>query len=233
VDIRLGHCFPARAANYRPLVGTGLEVGGPSAVFQKRGLWPAYPFAERIDNCTFHHQTVWGTSDGTFKVGRGKHYIAEGGAIPVPSGSYDFLLTCDVLEHMANPLGALAEWRRVLKPGGRLIMIVPDPRQTFDHRRPVTSLEHLIADQDKDESDLTHLPEILELHDLQRDPLAGTFEEFKARSADNLHNRCLHHHVFSEDLARAVVTTAGFEVSSVGTYRPCHILVVAEKRADA
>ncbi len=47
---------------------------------------------------------------------------------------------------------------------------------------------------------MTHLNEILELHDLSMDPPAGTLEQFKARSLKNLENRALHHHVFDIDL---------------------------------
>jgi hypothetical protein len=56
--------------------------------------------------------------------------------------------------------------------------LLPDKRRTFDHRRPVTTLAHLIADLNADmaEDDLTHLPEILALHDLERDPDAGNME---------------------------------------------------------
>ena len=48
-------------------------------------------------------------------------------------------------------------------------LVVPHKDKTFDHNRPVTSLNHLEEDLDNDvdEDDLTHLPEILELHDLR------------------------------------------------------------------
>ena len=50
------------------------------------------------------------------------------------------------------------------------------------------------------EHDLTHLDEILQLHDLTRDHAAGGFENFKARSLDNFYNRGLHHHIFDAHL---------------------------------
>ena len=73
------------------------------------------------------------------------------------------MLASHVLEHLANPLGALAEWRRVVGAGGHILLIVPQREGTFDHRRPVTKLEHLRADAREltGEDDLTHLPEIL------------------------------------------------------------------------
>jgi hypothetical protein len=47
---------------------------------------------------------------------------------------------------MRNPIGALATWLRVLKPGGHLYLIVPDKRYTFDRKRVRTTLEHVILD---------------------------------------------------------------------------------------
>ena len=47
--------------------------------------------------------------------------------IPFPDGSYDFVFCIEVLEHVPNPFGTLSEFHRVLKPGGVLILSVPNP----------------------------------------------------------------------------------------------------------
>lgn len=68
------------------------------------------------------------------------------GLANVPDQSLDFIVACHVIEHTRNPIGALIQaWRR-LKPGGRLVLVVPDMERTFDRGRAVTSLEHLIQD---------------------------------------------------------------------------------------
>jgi SAM-dependent methyltransferase len=41
-------------------------------------------------------------------------------------GTYDFVYSSHTLEHMPNPGVALANWWRVLKPGGFLILYIPD-----------------------------------------------------------------------------------------------------------
>jgi GT2 family glycosyltransferase/ubiquinone/menaquinone biosynthesis C-methylase UbiE len=41
------------------------------------------------------------------------------------SGSFDCIISNDVLEHVANPIKALREMCRVMKPGGELLMTVP------------------------------------------------------------------------------------------------------------
>src|SRR5439155_213627 len=47
--------------------------------------------------------------------------------IPFPDGSYDFVFSIDVLEHVPNPFGTLTEVHRVLTPAGVLILSVPNP----------------------------------------------------------------------------------------------------------
>jgi hypothetical protein len=61
-----------------------------------------------------------------------------------------------------------------------MLLIVPHKDKTFDHNRPVSSLNHLVEDLENGvgENDLTHLPEIFELHDLKQDPGAGDFTSF-------------------------------------------------------
>ena len=44
------------------------------------------------------------------------------------------------------------------------------------------------------------LEDILKHHDLTMDPSAGDFETFTRRSLNNLHNRCLHHYVYNDEL---------------------------------
>jgi hypothetical protein len=84
-------------------------------------------------------------------------------------------------------------------------------------------------DRGVDEHDLTHLPEILELHDLSRDPLAGDFENFKARSFKNFENRCLHHHTFTAFSAAALLNHVGVQMVSVQTFLPQNIILMVLK----
>jgi len=47
--------------------------------------------------------------------------------IPFPDESYDFAFCIEVLEHVPNPFATLGEIHRVLKPGGVLVLSVPNP----------------------------------------------------------------------------------------------------------
>ena len=45
--------------------------------------------------------------------------------LPFASASFDLVVALDVLEHLIDDAGALAEMHRVLRPGGALIVFVP------------------------------------------------------------------------------------------------------------
>jgi SAM-dependent methyltransferase len=64
----------------------------------------------------------------------------------IAAGSQDFVAASHLLEHVADPIRAIREWRRVLRPGGWLYLRVPDRRGAFDRGRRPASVEHAIAD---------------------------------------------------------------------------------------
>jgi SAM-dependent methyltransferase len=46
-------------------------------------------------------------------------------SIPVPDASFDIILCTEVLEHVPEPILALKEMARIVKPGGRLLITAP------------------------------------------------------------------------------------------------------------
>ena len=200
----------------------GLEIGGPSPIFKPMGGIPVYVFAGQIDNVIFSTLTLWEgtvTKGYTFNYLPGKagyQYIAEATDLQeVPEGSYGFVLSSHNLEHVANPIKALYEWKRVLKSQGMLILVLPEKENTLDFNNNVG------------EDDDTHVAEVLELHDLESDP--GK-EAFKARAADNLTTRTIHHHVFSMSLIREMLEYCGFAVEYQQQLPPFNLITIAKKR---
>jgi SAM-dependent methyltransferase len=65
--------------------------------------------------------------------------------LPIPDSSLDVVIACHVIEHLANPIAALREFERALRPQGRLVLVVPDRNSTFDYPRQSTPLAHVLA----------------------------------------------------------------------------------------
>src|SRR5687768_664147 len=53
-------------------------------------------------------------------------------ALPFHDHSLDYVIASHVLEHVANPIAALAEWYRVVRPGGIIYLVVPNRLSAFD-----------------------------------------------------------------------------------------------------
>ena len=212
----------------------GLEIGGPSRIFSKGHLIPVYNLCAQVDNCSFASQTIWSTAfrDQEFDRRIGYRFVIEASDLSsLPDDKYDFVLASHALEHIANPLRALQEWQRVLKPGGVLLVIVPDKRKTFDHKRPFTTIEHLESDfqLNTEEDDLTHVGEVLALHDLSLDPLAGSQEQFRDRCLRNRCFRGMHHHVYSSEVLSLMLQRSNMRVLSVAVECPYHLVAFAQK----
>ena len=55
-----------------------------------------------------------------------EYVISDGRTIPYPDDSFDYVTCFDVLEHVDDEQGTLSEIARVLRPGGKLAISVPN-----------------------------------------------------------------------------------------------------------
>jgi SAM-dependent methyltransferase len=125
----------------RRLRGRGIEIGA---------LWRKFPVprSERVYYV-----------DRISEAGLQQHYsevtrpilapdvVADATRLPFASGTLDFIIASHVLEHLPFPLDAMQHWHDALRPGGVLLLKIPDKRYTFDHKRRRTPLQHLIDEQ--------------------------------------------------------------------------------------
>jgi SAM-dependent methyltransferase len=215
----------------------GLEIGGRSAIFARKGPLPLYPLFDRLDNCDFADATIWhgDAAEGTaFRYDDdrppGRRYVRDGTSLDgIDDGSYDVVLASHTLEHIANPLRALAEWKRIVGSDGHLILVLPHLENTFDHLRPVTTLEHIEADfaRSTGEDDTTHVQEFIELCDLSRVPDQLSRQDFEKRTRGQAANRTVHHHVFDTELVVRLLDRARCQLVWIETALPFHIVAVA------
>ncbi len=218
---------------------TGLEVGGPSGIFRDKGFIPLYKVVKELDGCNFSTNTLW---EGSLKNGaayqfypakHGVQYVSDATDLSLISNStYDFVISSNCLEHVANPFKAIEEWIRVIKKEGLLLLIVPKKEFCFDHNRPVTTFAHLLDDfeHNMQEDDLTHLDEIVALHDLTMDPPAGNIDQFRARSLKNFENRALHQHVF--DISTLKEIFSYFKLEIILTHAGRDYTILGKKIVD-
>jgi SAM-dependent methyltransferase len=213
----------------------GLEIGGPSKYIFGQ-LVPIYHYASQVDNCNFATKTIWEASvvEGrTFAFSSerepGMQYVCDASNLShIPDHSYDFVMSSHVIEHIANPIRALNEWRRTLKPGGTAIFVVPHRNYTFDRRRPLTTLQHMIEDFERSvgEDDQTHLEETLGLIDYAMIPYDR--EQLAALGRDVINTRALHHHTFNEHSFCELLTQVGFDILHVAFEPPHQIIAIAK-----
>ncbi|HEY5023361.1 MAG TPA: methyltransferase domain-containing protein [Acidimicrobiales bacterium] len=153
----------ARADIGRTLHGDILEIGPGNAPF------PTGPGAR----VTYADRSVEGGRDATWPELAGQPWgpasdldldLDVNGLAAVDDGAFDAVVACHMIEHLANPIEALREFERVLRPGGRLVLIVPDRTRTFDSVRQPTSLAHVLDDFDRHvtEVDADHITEFCE-----------------------------------------------------------------------
>jgi SAM-dependent methyltransferase len=68
--------------------------------------------------------------------------VAPAERLPFSDDSFDFVLASHVIEHVADPIAALEEWRRVSRR--YIFLVVPHRDRTFDRDRPLTPLAELV-----------------------------------------------------------------------------------------
>lgn len=128
----------ARRRRYsRDLVGRGLEIGALG------NPMPLPHATEIVYSDVLRPDQV----DAMYPGSRHPDILSDSERFDgVATGEFDFVVANHVLEHVTDPIGALTEWHRILKPDGLLLISLPDKRYTFDHRRQRTRLAHLEED---------------------------------------------------------------------------------------
>jgi ubiquinone/menaquinone biosynthesis C-methylase UbiE len=114
----------------------------------------------------------------------------------IEASSQDFVIANQVLEHLENPLLALENMLRVVKPGGVVFLSLPDKRYTFDVDRPVTPFAHILQDYrlGPEQTREAHYREWIELVD--KSPAAEVPERLNVMM--NVLRYPIHFHVWTQ-----------------------------------
>lgn len=90
-----------------------------------------------LDRISHHSSTPIGL-EFDFSRAQEAHKVAElivnaaGEMLPMPSTSFDFILSHEVLEHVENDRACVEEMVRILRPGGRIVVFVPNRGYPFE-----------------------------------------------------------------------------------------------------
>jgi ubiquinone/menaquinone biosynthesis C-methylase UbiE len=76
--------------------------------------------------------------------------VANGDELPFDDESYDFVISSHVIEHFYNPIKAIKEWLRVIRPGGYILFICPKECE------PLTDTQELLSRTTTDNDDHRH-----------------------------------------------------------------------------
>lgn len=154
---------PHRAAGYALLAGSGLEIGA----FNEPAPLPANCSIQYFDALSAETARQRFPEINPHRFVEVDHLgdLDQGDLGRFPAGSFDFVVCNHVIEHVANPARLVEDLFRIVRPGGHVVLTVPDKRFTFDHERPLTTLEHLWVDYEAEVTinDDAHYREFLEL----------------------------------------------------------------------
>jgi SAM-dependent methyltransferase len=121
----------------------------------------------------------------------------------IPDGSQAFIIANHFLEHCEDPIGTIGTHLRKLEPGGVLFYTVPDKRYTFDFRRPLTPISHMVEDHEQgaERSRRAHYEEWAHLTpDVPEGQSLPDFEQWAAGHARQLEEEAasIHMHVWTQ-----------------------------------
>jgi SAM-dependent methyltransferase len=205
--------------------GRGVEIGPGASPYGRR---PGTVLLDRFAERHLRRSTV-------DVFGDGRH-------LPFADQALDHVIAAHVLEHQPDVLGALDEWRRVLRPSGHLVLILPHLERTFDRRREASDAAHHRAehgtavDLHLDEAHWRSVETGLDVpHYWMDDP--------QARRADGSWNRewmaanqLVHWHAWTQHEMTAILADAGFEVVAALEQlpeRPDSFLAIGRRPAPA
>jgi SAM-dependent methyltransferase len=201
----------------RPGVGRGIEIGPLCSplvtkdegdvfyvdVLSAQGLREHYAVDPAVPSALIVDVDAALYSDGRLRT------VAEATAGTAP---FDWAVASHVVEHVPDMIGWLADMADVLVDDGRLLLVVPDRRYSFDARRPRTTVGQLLqAHESRDQR-----PSIRAVYDHFSDAVAISAQEAWAGRVPDIEARVHDRRYVGEVLQR-------FHESS--EYIDCHVWV--------
>jgi len=115
----------------------GCGVGGQTVVLARRSPQAVFTSVD-ISSASLAEAKKVATEKGLSNVRFQEADIMD---LPFGEGSFDHVFVCFVIEHLGDPVGALAGLKRVLRPGGSITVIEGDHGSCFWHPETEESVQ--------------------------------------------------------------------------------------------
>ncbi|NGN68843.1 class I SAM-dependent methyltransferase [Streptomyces sp. A7024] len=134
----------------RPAVIADVGCGdGTAAAVAARVLDAQRPGAQRIVAVDWSHDALRRAAEAAKNAPKGTPVTVVRGeltALPLATGSADAVLFSEVIEHLVDPDAALDELRRVLKPGGHLMLSTPNLAAWYNRALLLTGTQPVFSE---------------------------------------------------------------------------------------
>lgn len=145
----------------------------------------------------------WNRNDVALGIARGLniHEADLNRPMPIASDSQDCVIAYSVVEHLLMPCSFILECHRVLKPGGRLVILTPNISTYF------TALQILLGKMPSsgphpDSNQLIQAEQTVQVSDVQRDDMRGATPQHR------------HLVVFSFRALQKYLAVSGFSITA-------------------
>jgi SAM-dependent methyltransferase len=139
-------------------------------------------------------------------------HIGSAENLPFNDDVFDFVASCHVMEHLEDPIRGTREQFRVIKPGGVILMVLPNyVANEWDFRRQPPAITHLL--QEHADARVMARNKLLHYRECVHRAFIPNgepgFEETVARLTKR--NEKIHFHVFNHTLMEGMIVAAAGE----------------------
>lgn len=169
----LVHRMLSRSVLYDMAKGRGVEIGpGPKPQIHPGPDVDVHYIEEMPQEkwiALYDSKGQYGAADADWS----RIQLGKASALPSDDESLDFIFSSHVFEHLANPLGHLVHWHSKLKPGGKVLAVIPELTSTKDRYMRPCRMKEFLREYDAEiwEPELRHYERnVLRLHKRKPDP---------------------------------------------------------------